>query len=126
MKKQKKLTKNKGGRPTKLTDDTVKKLESIFKVGGTIEEATSYAGITRQSYYNYVENDDAFLTKMEAAQHFADVVAKNVVVDAIVKDKDISTARWWLEKRQFKEDKNTNVAVQVNTVIQEKKSKYGL
>lgn len=97
-----KKTENKEGRPTKLTEETVNKLESIFKIGGTVEQACAYAGISKQTYYNWVEADPSFLTKMEAAQYYADIVAKNVVVDAVVKDRDLATAKWWLEKREFK------------------------
>ena len=99
----KSITKNLGGRPTKFVDSTVKKLESIFKIGGTVGEATSYAGVSRQIYYDEIKRNPSFLTKMEAAQHYADVAAKNVVIDAIITDKDINTAKWWLEKRQFKD-----------------------
>lgn len=100
---------DKGGRPTKKTDEMVAKLDSIFKVGGTVEEASSYAGINKTTYYRWLEQDDAFATEMEAAQHYADVVAKNVVVDDIVKNKDVGSAKWWLEKRQFKDSKTVGV-----------------
>ena len=108
-----KLTKSSVGRPTKKDDEVIAKLDSIFKVGGTIDEACSYAGIDHSTYHRWMDSDKGFATKMTAAQHYADVVAKNVVVDSIVKDRDLSTAKWWLEKRQFKEGTN----VQVNVVV---------
>ena len=49
------LSKNEGGAPTKMTDDTVTKLESILKIGGTIEEACSYALISRETYYRWLK-----------------------------------------------------------------------
>lgn len=55
------------------------------------------------------------MTKMESAQRYADIVAKNIVVDSMIKQKDLSTAKWWLEKRQFKDSNQTNV--QVNNFI---------
>ena len=94
---------SKVGRPTKLDESTVVKLESILKIGGTVEEASSYAGINKTTYYRWLEENEDFATKMDAAQHYADIVAKNIVVDTLVKDKDLSTAKWWLEKRQFKD-----------------------
>lgn len=103
------LTENKVGRPTKMDEETVVKLESIFKIGGTIEEACSYALINKTTYYTWLKEHDGFSTKMEAAQHYADVAAKNVVVAAITKDNDLNTAKWWLEKREFR-----NPLVQVN------------
>lgn len=106
-------TKGLVGRPTVILPEVVAKMENIFKVGATIEEACSYVGINKATYYRHLEKDDIFATKMEAAQHYADIVAKNVVVDSIVKDKDLGSAKWWLEKREFKNTGN-NVAVQVN------------
>lgn len=107
----KKISK-KVGRPTDLVPETVTKLESILKIGGTIEEATTYAGIARETYYRWLKSNDSFVTKMERAKHYADVAAKNVVVKAITEDEDLSTAKWWLEKREFRD--SPSVAVQVN------------
>lgn len=120
------ITKNKEGRPTKLTEDTVTKLENIFKVGGTIEEACSYAGINKVSYYRWLDKDEGFVTKMEASQHYADIVAKNVVVDSIVKDKDLASAKWWLEKRVFKENVNTAIQVNFNQTLQNERKEFDI
>lgn len=109
--------KNLGGAPTKLTEEAVQKLESIFQVGGTVEEATSYAGIARRTYHYWMEKNDDFARKMEAAQHYSDVVAKNVVVASITKNKDLDTSKWWLEKRQFKNNITTNVQVNVKPLL---------
>lgn len=100
------------GRPTKLSEDLVLKLESILKIGGTIDQACSYAGIARETYYRWLEQHKDFRTKMEAAQYYSDIAAKNLVTKAILEDKDVQTAKWWLEKREFKNQ--TQVAVQVN------------
>jgi len=117
--KKKKKTKSKalvkhsfGGRPTKKDDESVKKLESIFKIGGTVEEACSYAGISKPTYYEWVKKDVDFLTKMKAAQYYADIAAKNIVIKSITQDKDINTAKWWLEKRQFKDNVGTQINIQ--------------
>lgn len=117
MSNSKKITKNLGGRPTKQVPEVVNKLEDIFKVGGTVEEAISYAGISKQTYYDWIKADESFLTKMEAARHYSDVVAKNVVIDSIVKDRDLSSAKWWLEKRQFNQPMQTNIQVNVKPLL---------
>ena len=122
----KSITKSTVGRPTKLNDDLVVKLESIFKIGGTVEEACSYALINKTTYYRWLEENKDFATKMNSAQHYADIVAKNVVVDAMIKDKDLSTAKWWLEKRQFRKNKQTNVQVNVLNKLDSYKKDYNL
>ena len=96
-------TLQKTGRPTSITSEIETKLESILKIGGTISEATSYAGIGERTYYDRASVSEDFSQKMNAAKHYADIVAKNVVVDNIVKDKNIESAKWWLEKREFKQ-----------------------
>lgn len=101
-----KITKknNKVGRPESITPEIETKLESIFKIGGTNAEACAYAGIAERTYYSRAERDAEFMQKMEAAKYYADIVAKNVVVDDIVKNKDVASAKWWLEKRQFRSE----------------------
>jgi len=120
------IAKNLGGRPTLYSEEAVKKLESIFQVGGTVDEAVSYAGISKQTYYDWIDRHDGLLTKMEAAQHYADVVAKNVVVDNIVKNRDVGTAKWWLEKRQFKEASVQISGEKVLVIPSELLDKYGI
>lgn len=111
-KKKKQVKRNKytelkpTGRKTKLVPATVENLKSIFKIGGTVEEACAYAKIDKQTYYNWLEKSESFSTEIEQAKHYSDIAAKNLVVDKIIKDKDDTNARWWLEKRQFK-DTNT-------------------
>lgn len=120
------ITKNLGGRPSKLDDEIVVKLDSIFKVGGTVEEACAYAGINKTTYYRWIEQNESFATKMASAQYYADIVAKNVVVDDIVKGRNVDTAKWWLEKRQFKTSQQTNVQVNFNKFIQSEKDEFGI
>lgn len=117
--------KNKGGRPTKMSDEVTTKLESIFKIGGTIAEAVSYAGISDETYRRWMNENSSFMAKMESAQHYADIVAKNVVVDSMIKDKDLNTAKWWLEKRQFRaEAQQPQINIGIQNIIDEQRKKY--
>lgn len=89
------------GRPTALTDEVVRNLEEIFKIGGTVSEACSYAGIGNRTYYDHMRDDKEFRRKMRAAKKFSLIAAKNVILNAIIKDKDVNTSRWWVEKKEF-------------------------
>lgn len=100
------------GRPTKKDESTVAKLIEIFKIGGNVEEASSTAGINKTTYYRWLEDDPSFATEMESAQHYADIKAKNLVVKTIVEDENDTNAKWWLEKREFKNNPTTQVAIQ--------------
>ena len=108
-----KVIKHAGGAPTVVTPEVETKLESILKIGGTIAEATTYAGIGERTYYDRAKASEEFSRKMEAAKHYADVAAKNVVVASITQDKNLDSAKWWLEKREFRNTGNS-VAVKVN------------
>lgn len=92
----KKDSKN-GGRPTKLTSATVKKLELAFKSGLSVAEACSYADISRQSYYNYAESTPGFLTKVASWKSLTKVSAQINISQSIIKDKDLGTSIWYVE-----------------------------
>lgn len=105
------------GRPTLYSDEIVEKLASIFRIGGTVEQAVSYAQIDKVTYYNWMEKHPNFSTKMEQARTYADIVAKNIVVDSMIKDRDVNTAKWWLEKREFKQTVQNNTQVNVGNKL---------
>jgi len=88
----------KPGRPTVITPETIKKLESVFQLGVTDEVACDYAEIAPSTFYDHLNKDEDFRRKMRAAKNYARIAAGAVVVEAI-KNKDVNTARWWLEKK---------------------------
>lgn len=108
----KKRNPNGAGRKTLYSKERVNKLIDAFKIGATVDQAVAYAGISKQTYYDWADRHPEFLTEMQSAQYYPELVAKNIVVDAIVKDKDLATAKWWLEKKEFK----NNAQIQVNNV----------
>lgn len=48
---------NENGKYTKLTDDTVNKLEEVFALDGSVEEACLWANISRTTYYNWIKDN---------------------------------------------------------------------
>jgi len=105
-----KIVKRDVGRPTKYSEVIVDKLEEVFKLGGTIEQACAYAGIDKGSYYKWIELYKDFSTRIERAKHFTDIVAKRNINVAINEKKDLETSKWWLEKREFKYGDTYNVS----------------
>lgn len=87
-----------GGRPTDMTPPVINKLILAFSNGWNITEACAYAGISRPTYYLWLEKDDQFSYKMSQAQSTVSSTAKKVVVESI-KSGDIATAKWFLERR---------------------------
>lgn len=86
------------GRPTKLTMPIVKKLEEAFHNDLTIEEACMYAGITRQTYYNWLDENQLFFDKMTEARSGLAIKAKSNVATAI-RQGDSQLSFRWLERR---------------------------
>jgi len=68
---------------TKLDDETVKKLEEVFALDGTVEEACFYAGISRQTYYNWVKEKPELLDRFEALRQRPFLKARQTIVKAL-------------------------------------------
>lgn len=92
------VKKNKGGRPSKYEAGKVKKLESAFINSFTVDQACIYAGVRKQTFYNWLESKPGFLDKMTKAREQPTMKAKQIVVDA-VNAGDVGSAKWWLERK---------------------------
>lgn len=71
------------GRPSDMTPMTVTKLIAAFNNGFNVSEACYYAGISRQTYYRWLEADSDFSDIMEHARQAPNRKAKEIVVQAI-------------------------------------------
>lgn len=98
--KKKPGPKNKGGRPTIMTDDTIKKLEEVFALGGSDSEACFYANISKQTLYNYQKEHPEFVDRKEALKEKPILKARQTVVKALDDPKD---AQWFLERKRKEE-----------------------
>lgn len=63
------MYRNETGRPPKVTWKVIVKLADSLQHNSTITEACRFAGISRQTYYHYLNNDEVFSIKMEAAMN---------------------------------------------------------
>ena len=63
-------------RPTVFTEDVIQKLEEIFKIDWTVVEATSYAWVWHNSYYEQLKKNPVFKERMEKAQLYPFIKAK--------------------------------------------------
>lgn len=106
--------KNTIGRPVKISEKLIEKLEDIFKKGASVSEACGLVNISTKTFYNWQNNNEDFQIKMTSARQYADIMAKKIVIKKIVEDKDLATAKWWLEKREFRNsDGQTNLQINV-------------
>ena len=87
-----------GGRPTVITQDTVRKLEQAFKDGLSVSEACFISGIGKRTFYDHKASDEDFAHKMELGKAYVTLRAKKVVVQAI-NDGNLTAAKWYLERK---------------------------
>ena len=92
------MAKNKGGRPTVMTDAVVSKLEYGFMKGLNVTECCHYADISRQTLYEYLEKNPAFSDRIEELKSNPSTKAKLNVVEAI-ENGDTDLSKWWLERK---------------------------
>lgn len=93
---------SKAGRPTKITPDTVRKLEECFKCDASVAEACAYAGIGRTTYYEECKRNPEFRNNMERVQMYPLIVAKQTLFKGICSgdQKAAPLALRYLELRQ--------------------------
>jgi len=56
------------GRPTKVTMRTVIKLADLIQHNYSISDACKYSGISRETYYRYLNSEEVFAEKMAIAK----------------------------------------------------------
>jgi len=79
-----------------MTDDVVQKLEDAFVNAMSDEQACAYAGIVKQTLYNYQEENPEFLDRKQQLKLRPDIKAKQTIVNSLGEP---SHAWKWLERR---------------------------
>ena len=109
--------KNKGGRPTVMTPETVKKLEDAFIIGCTDEEACFYANISKPTLYDYIKLHPEFSDRKEALKKSPSFKAKKNIVNAL-EEGDKETSKWYLERKNKDEFSTKTESVNQSTTVQ--------
>ena len=94
------------GRKSKLTDKAKREILQVISVGGSKSLAAKHAGITLMSLLNWLKRGEQankgafrdFYLEFRQAEARPDILAMGIVSKA-VKEGDVASARWWLEKR---------------------------
>ena len=98
-KKKRKLVKVQG-RPTKMTTEVVLKLEQAFLIGANDSLACSYAGISRNTFYEYLKKNPNYQDRIDDLRNMPKLKALQTVENKI---HDIDTAKWYLERKMKEE-----------------------
>ena len=97
------------GRPSKLDAESAERIISVLKIGGYVETAAAVAGVSKQSFFNWMERGDPagkkaadapfreFREQVEKAR--AEGESRNVALIARAAAKDWKAAAWMLERQ---------------------------
>lgn len=101
-KKKKPEDLQKVGRKSILETDpvVVSKLESAFAIGADVSLACAHAGISRQTYYEFIKKYPAMADRYEQIRKKPILKALNTVVGNL---DDPKVAKWYLTKKQPEE-----------------------
>jgi hypothetical protein len=91
------------GRPTLMTPETISKLEEVFSIGGSDNEACFYADIGKSTLYNYQQEHPEFVERKEALKERPILKARQTVVKGL---DEADNAKWFLERKLKKEFAN--------------------
>lgn len=83
-----------------MTLENIRKLEEVFAIGGTDEEACFYAGICKDALYDYQNKHPEFTERKEALKERPILKARQTIVKAL---DDPEQAKWYLERKKKKE-----------------------
>lgn len=100
--KREKNVKSLSGRPTVITSEVVRKLETAFKEGLSVSEACIVSGISRDTFYIHLKHNEDFSDKMTRSQAYITIKAKKAVICAINQG-NLHAAKWWLEHKASEE-----------------------
>jgi hypothetical protein len=101
------LVKNKVGRPSVINDGVVQELVALLQVGGTIEQACAYAGISVRALYENMEINAELTQRIDKARVFTNIEAKRNIADDIINNRDVDTSKWLLEKTEYRPKETT-------------------
>ena len=93
------MTKNKGGRPTVMTDEVIRKLEVAFVAGCSDLEACCYADIGKSTLYDYCENNPSFSERKETLKNQPTLKAK-LIIDEALTTGDLNTAHRVIDRKE--------------------------
>lgn len=101
------------GRHTKKTPETVKRICDILRAGNTRKTAYTCAGISDQTFANWLL-DLEFFDAVKKAE--AEAVVRNVTIIQEAASKSWQAAAWWLERKHsedWKERKDVKESLDV-------------
>lgn len=87
------------GAPSKFTPETVKMVCNALAAGNTRRASCRYAGISHETFYQWLKDQPDFSDAVEKAE--ADAEVRHVAnIAKAANDGTWTASAWWLERRQ--------------------------
>ena len=93
------MTKIKVGRPTKMTEGTVAKLEQAFAIGCSDAEACIFADINKSTLYDYCNNNPGFTDRKEMLKTKPAMKAR-MVINKALDNGNLATAHKVIDRKE--------------------------
>lgn len=91
-------------RPTKKTEEVIRKIEEVAALDGSVEEMAYYAGVHVDSVYAWMKEDPEFSDRIKALRERPILKARQTVVKSL---EDPANAFKYLERKKRKEFGNS-------------------
>ncbi|MDD5527766.1 MAG: hypothetical protein PHO56_02200 [Patescibacteria group bacterium] len=109
------IKRDKRGRPTVMTKQTLDKLRVAFKFGCPDEEACIYAGIDPQTLYTYCKKYPDFSSEKEELKQSPVLIARSTVVNAL---KSSTPDAWeYLRRKRKKEFAEAKIEIPTDETV---------
>lgn len=102
-----------GGRPTKMTPETIQKLESAFIAGCTDLEACCYADVSKSTLYDYCQDNPEFSERKETLKNQPIMQARFIIQEALTTG-DLNTANRVVDRKEGQKIKQESVNVELS------------
>ena len=88
------------GRPTSMTPETITKLEQAFAIDASVEEACSYADISRNTFYEWLKRNPQYQDRIAELRERPVLKARQTIVKALDNPQH---AQWYIARKRKKE-----------------------
>lgn len=86
------------GRPALITENVVNKIKEGFSQGFSVDNTCIWANISKQTFYDYCKKHPEFLDYCKSLQK-KPLIKSILVINKALNDGDISTAKWYAERK---------------------------
>jgi len=102
-------------------------IELYRQTKGFISDICRALNISRATYYKWLDKDEQFALAIADAESEVNDEMKQILIDKAGSG-DLGAVIFWLKNKhpEFNHRQQTNVAVQVNTFIQNEKEEFGI